>query len=497
MSDLYAIQTTTLTALGDAVRRHTGDVITKRIRVDKNNTGTAVFQSHNAFCLPNSTSSYGDKCSIKFELLDANLPSNAKLDITHVYWSGSTHYSNDIMDNKPFNEITFPYVIPNFTFETDAWLNFRLMGDIDTTHFIDFEITMTLLSETDKEPIRFTPLEMVEQLNNTPTVPMTSNELILIEDGSYFNYNGKWDWFIEKYGSKMLAHRITNLTRAFEYSKLSVIPFNFQFLPLNAGNSVVSCFASMKNLTEAPMLNGLCVANNSRLFENCESLTMVPDLYCQTWDWSFVNSQTSPYSSHGQMNGIFYNCKKLRKFPMTLFAGGNPVASNSSSCFYQQFYNCFMLDEIADMPNPHPQATWSSNAFYNFCDYCYRLKRLTFADMAWPSGLKNQTLDLTNNVGYGGKYFNGTPGYQVANDEDYQRLKNHSDWWTQDMAYSRYNHDSAVETIGSLPDLSSGSGNTIKFKGDAGSKTDGGAISTLTANEIAVAAAKGWTVSIA
>jgi hypothetical protein len=42
----------------------------------------------------------------------------------------------------------------------------------------------------------------------------------------------------------------------------------------------------------------------------------------------------------------------------------------------------------------------------------------------------------------------------------------------------------------------SGGTNTIKFKGASGAKTDGGAINTLTEEEIAVAAAKGWTVSL-
>ena len=69
------------------------------------------------------------------------------------------------------------------------------------------------------------------------------------------------------------------------------------------------------------------------------------------------------------------------------------------------------------------------------------------------------------------------------------------------MAYSRYNHTSAVNTINSLPDTSAylataGGTNTIKFKSNAGSATDGGAISNLTEEEIAVATAKGWTVSL-
>ena len=58
-----------------------------------------------------------------------------------------------------------------------------------------------------------------------------------------------------------------------------------------------------------------------------------------------------------------------------------------------------------------------------------------------------------------------------------------------------------METINSLPDTSavslpSAPTNKIKFKGAAGSATDGGAINTLTAEEIAVATNKGWQVVI-
>ena len=61
--------------------------------------------------------------------------------------------------------------------------------------------------------------------------------------------------------------------------------------------------------------------------------------------------------------------------------------------------------------------------------------------------------------------------------------------------YSLYNHDSAVETINSLPDCSGCAAQTIQFMGTAGSAY-GKAISTLTAEEIAVATAKNWTVAI-
>lgn len=61
--------------------------------------------------------------------------------------------------------------------------------------------------------------------------------------------------------------------------------------------------------------------------------------------------------------------------------------------------------------------------------------------------------------------------------------------------YSLYNHDSAVETINSLPDCSGCAAQTIKFRGSAGSAYNK-AINTLTDEEIAVATAKNWTVAL-
>ena len=80
------------------------------------------------------------------------------------------------------------------------------------------------------------------------------------------------------------------------------------------------------------------------------------------------------------------------------------------------------------------------------------------------------------------------------------------DWYATSYSYSRYNLDSAIATINSLPDTSAYGTNTIKFKGDAGnselegSQSEGHifrAINNLTEEQIAIAAAKGWTVSLA
>ena len=86
---------------------------------------------------------------------------------------------------------------------------------------------------------------------------------------------------------------------------------------------------------------------------------------------------------------------------------------------------------------------------------------------------------------------------KITDNETYIQLKDVDGAWTALTDYRLYNHDSAVRTINSLPDTSAVSGNTIKFKGTSGAKTDGGAINTMTEEEIAVATAKGWTVTYA
>lgn len=67
--------------------------------------------------------------------------------------------------------------------------------------------------------------------------------------------------------------------------------------------------------------------------------------------------------------------------------------------------------------------------------------------------------------------------------------------------FSRFNHDSAVELINSLPDTSEavseyGSPNTLVLPGYCGACTDAGGTNDLTDAEIQVAVDKGWTVSI-
>jgi hypothetical protein len=209
----------------------------------------------------------------------------------------------------------------------------------------------------------------------------------------------------------------------------------------------------------------------------------------------------------------------LRKIPSWYYAQGineesTSYPSTSYTLYYSGFQNDHSLDELPNLPVLRCAAAQTGNMFNSTFYYCCRAKNITFETQEDGSPYvvkwKSQTIDLATRVGWASSYSdivsdsyrnNGiTADKYVSNDAQYAALKDDPDWFTLSEEYCRYNHDSAVATINSLPDTSAylataGGSNTIKFRGTQGSKTDGGAINTLTEEEIAVAAAKGWTVT--
>ena len=176
----------------------------------------------------------------------------------------------------------------------------------------------------------------------------------------------------------------------------------------------------------------------------------------------------------------------------------------------------YNIDEIIGMPVMTTDK-YTSNAFYESLDNTYRLKNFTFKvqenGTPYNANWKSQEIDLSKS-GYcqvGSTYdkrdkylYNSgiTNDKCIYNDETYQALKDDPDSYVAGKPgenshyYSRYDKASAIRTINSLPDVSaSGGANIIKFKGEAGLRTDGGAINTMTEEEIVVATSKGWTVS--
>lgn len=327
-------------------------------------------------------------------------------------------------------------------------------------------------------------------------------------DLTSWNEGGKWDWFFTKYGDKITTSNITGFADAFYNSKIKEIPFDLNFTP-TAGTyySCASMFSGMSNVEKIGKIVNITPTYFNNLFSGCSMLKEVPTFENLRLD-SFRNSSMYKASQW------FYMCYSIREVPESLLKQlYNPKATSGN--FSSMFNYAVALDEIRGI-NPQTGTLTSNNFSYTF-DHAYRVKDIIFATQSdgtpYTVSWKNQTIDLSQYTGWAGyssaaNYLTGynsgiTTDTLVADAPTYAALKDNPDWWSTQFIYSRFNHDSAVNLINSLPDASaylatqSGATNTVKFKTGAGTNTDGGSVSDLTEEEIAVAAAKGWTISYA
>ena len=376
---------------------------------------------------------------------------------------------------------------------------------------VDVQPTLEELT-VDKNGI-YTPTEYGYSRVTVNCPPGPPDEAFIITgDCSYrFSYNN-WNWFIDTYGNQVSTHDISVLSNAFQYStSLTEIPFDLNVT--NCG-ALGYAFYNVPSLEVCPRIRGTLRMSNyfamNQLLSSNSKLTSIEDLFTSDMLAEFKNVKvTSPYSCPRPFN--FAGLSSLRSMPswwhqFKLCEDSTAYPNYTYGIYYSLCTGCYSLDEILDMPVWRCQGAQTSDMFNSAFYHNNRLKDITFeTDNGQPIVTKwtKQTIDLSKDVGYGGfpPNYGFTSATQVTDDASYQALKNNPDRWTNDVAYSRYDHDSAVRTINSLPDTSAylataGGTNTIKFYGNAGSKTDGGAINTLTAEEIAVATAKGWTVTL-
>lgn len=332
---------------------------------------------------------------------------------------------------------------------------------------------------------------------------------VISGDCNYRFANVGWDWFIELYGNKITTENISSAANMFYGTKLKSIPFNLNFKN-NSYYDYSSMFYNAFSLTSIGNIINAYFSSISNMFGSCYRLRYLP----QFENCNFSRIQTYQYAT---CSGVFQNCFSLRSISEDFLKQfSQPLCTSNFYSFLSRCcFNCYSLDEIKGL-NPQTGIITSnifgSSIYDSSFGSCIRIKNLTFTlqDDGTPYTVswKSQLIDLSSYIGWTQNksnilnYNSGiTADKEVTDDATYQALKNDPDWFTCNVAYSRYNHDSAVATINSLPDTSAylataGGTNTIKFKGAAGSATDGGAINTLTEEEIAVATAKGWTVTL-
>lgn len=362
-------------------------------------------------------------------------------------------------------------------------------------------------------------------------------EAFFIGGDCQYKFSGKgWNWYLERYSNKITTGTITNASYMFYNNpgKLN-IPFDLHIMLMYSATPTFATNVFQGTaFTRYPTLyihknnayNDTTIQNvkigqhiipqltsidpteqkifvedtNIKLYLTYGSMMGYVGKQEPTWlfdmiDWDTVHS-TDYLSEFGGIAPVnWQNASYIEEIPS--FPKFYSLATGS---YYHHWYQltlfgCYNLQRIV-LPRPGP-ATLTSNSFSGKFNSLASMKSLKFDvqedGSPYSANWKNQTLAM-NQVGFSSSTSYLDSNYKIMDDETYQRLKDEPKAWGYLYRYSVYNHNSAVETINSLPDTSAYGTNTITFKGDAGSAT-GGAINTLTEEEIAVATAKGWTVS--
>ena len=291
--------------------------------------------------------------------------------------------------------------------------------------------------------------------------------------------------------------------------------------PTNTYNSLNACFENCQSLKEIGVIRNPMISNLYYAFSRCSNLNYIT-----------IEGAVSEDTGVDNMWDTFSGCLGLRELDSSFL---KLLRANDGGGYNSTFYDCFSMDRIVGfgVPISSSSKTHTRNIYSNTFNNCCRLDELTFEtnEDGTPKELyaNNQVINLSQNVGYCPnnmwdicrtvgdiKEGQSVPGfydyiqpsasstdiwnYQITADKNTEDYYNNKDSWTDDLLYSRYNHRSMVNTINTLPDTSTflasnGGTNTIAFRDTQGDSSPWGGASNLTEEEIAVATAKGWTVS--
>ena len=362
---------------------------------------------------------------------------------------------------------------------------------------------------------------------------LTDDELTM-EATSYL-FSG-WDWFLDKYRNRIKV-RLTDVSQGYLFQMYTKDLNDIKLIEKEPGQScdIRRMFDSYdgKKLP-VPIWEGTKpIREISGLFSYCHNLT-------DTEIKSFLSHFNFSGFVNAVFNDLFNECRSVRNINSILAQlhaqCKNYVSDYGGNVNIQALCKATSVaDELVGLPVPCGDVAYDSQSpfegsysLYGIVDGASRAKRITFATKTdgTPYTVKwgDIKISLTEQVGYSteenhildqSSVHGITQEKRVSDAETYAALKNDPDYYVYNnttqtydgnevnigLLYSRYNHTSAVETINSLPDCSAycaetSNTNTIVFKKYSGALTDGGGINTLTAEEIAVATNKGWTVSL-
>lgn len=360
-----------------------------------------------------------------------------------------------------------------------------------------------------------TPLQMPERITNLPTgggedlvpatIKLTGSCSHLFDTRGGYPGTGLY-WIAKNYGDRIVCENINDANYMFAGMTADQAPESWDFILhlRGAGTSTYSSGCKVEHIFEAykgtsiPNVSDGAITSFTNFMQNASEVTEIPRTWLTSLDWSVAEDQ-----GLGNSNFAFSRCLKLREYPREFF---NHFTSTYVGNM-QTFYQCFGINEFLDWPVPKKDGATlaqTGNMFNQTFQECSHAKEFTFEmnnGVPYVATWSNQTLDLSNYFGYFKDTTNAakagfTNDKRIGITDNYDELKDDPDAWATDVGYSRYTRSSAVRTINSLPDCSAGTSNVVKFKSTSGNKIAGEEIGTLTEAEIAVAAAKGWTVTL-
>lgn len=260
-------------------------------------------------------------------------------------------------------------------------------------------------------------------------------------------------------------------------------------------------FNNCYNIQEVPLFDTQNVTDMSKMFNYCHSLKTIPTFNTgkvtnmNNMFAECVSLETIPLintSKVTNMSGMFYGCRALKSIPVF----DTSSATNMSSMFYycdsleavslsdtskvtnmnSMFYGCYALQSIAAMDTSG--VTDMGSMFYD----CRCLTTLPILDCSASVNLVYIFSNIGNLVNCGGFKDLGEAYLTTAS-------ANYSNYTLNISSTTLLTHDSLMNIINNLYDIASKGCNTQKVTIGATN------LAKLSADEIAIATAKGWTVS--
>jgi surface protein len=270
-----------------------------------------------------------------------------------------------------------------------------------------------------------------------------------------------------------------------DITSLSVVRLLLKIPELNTSNItyMTNAFQNCSSLTKIPNIDTSSVISMEQMFSGCSSLTEIPNM-----DTGNVTNMNSMFracsnltkipnidtSSVTKMSNMFYGCSSLTEIP-------NMDTGNVTN-MTQMFEGCSNLTEIPNMD------TSSVTEMYRTFLGCVKLKTIPKLNASKVTSVR-QTFENSKEIeSLGGLENLG---------KSYTKTTVNYNYYICDISYStQLTHESLMNVINNLYDLNltynvANGGTLYTQRLTLGSRN----LAKLTADEIAIATNKGWSVS--